>query len=170
MQHTESYLDVNLALVTADYRSREFKSLDSIRGHGELRIGFVDLSRGFAGRLKKAFPGVNLVEIKNNRDFFVGKHPELDALLISAETGSAFTLMYPNFEVVVPNGLSVRLPLFYAIANRDAAMRDFLEHWIKLRQKDGTSQEYYEHWVLGKTEKQRKPRWSIIRDHLHWID
>jgi len=91
-------------------------------------------------------------------------------LLISAESGAAFTLLYPDFEVVVPDMPRVSLPLFYAIGANDAAMRDFLEHWITLREKDGTAQEYYEHWVLGKSRQASEPRWSVVRDILGWVD
>ncbi|WP_146522891.1 cation:dicarboxylate symporter family transporter [Stieleria varia] len=170
MQHTESYLDVNLALAVPDFRVHEFKTLKAIREHGDLTIGLVDLSRGFVERLKAALPDVTIVEIGNNLEFFQGQHPELDALLISAESGSAFTLMHPEYEVVIPRDVNVQLPLFYVIGNNDAKMRDFLEHWIELRRKDGTAQEFYDHWVLGKTAEASTPRWSVIRDYLHWIE
>jgi Na+/H+-dicarboxylate symporter/ABC-type amino acid transport substrate-binding protein len=170
MQHTRSYLDVNLALVVPDYRARSFRNLDSIRAIEQLRIGFVDLSRGFVNRLREAIPDAQLVEIANNRDYFTGKAENLDALLISAESGSAFTLIYPKYEVVVPRELSVQLPLFYVIGQQDSELRDFLEHWITLREKDGTAKEYYDHWVLGKTQRAKQPRWSIIRDVLGWVD
>jgi hypothetical protein len=41
---------------------------------------------------------------------------------------------------------------------------------VALRRKDGTMQEYYDRWILGKTADARKPRWSLIRDVLHWVD
>jgi ABC-type amino acid transport substrate-binding protein len=47
-------------------------------------------------------------------------------------------LAQDHFEVVIPSGPKVSLPLFYAIGGDDAAMRDFLEHWFDLREKDGT--------------------------------
>ena len=169
MQHSASYMDVNLALVVPDFRVRDYKSLRSIRRMEKLRIGFVDLSRGFVARLKHALPDAELVEIENNRDYFKGKTPNLDALLISAESGSAFTLLYPEHEVVVPQGLRVKLPLFYVIGNNDSETRDFLNHWIELRQKDGTFEEYYRHWVLGESSTPKPRRWCIIRDVLHWV-
>ncbi len=169
MQHTRAYLDVNLALVVPDHRARKFKTLKSIQSLRTPRIGFVDLSRGFVDRLRSALPDAELVEIGNNRDYFTDKTDNLDALLISAESGSAFTLIYPEFEVVVPPELQVKLPLFYVIGHQDAEMRDFLEHWIMLRDKDGTAAEYYDHWVLGKAQRTTPPRWSIIRDVLGWI-
>ena len=68
------------------------------------QIGFVDLSRGFADRLRLKLPNARLVELPANVDYFKRAHRQLDALLISAESGSAFTLFYPDFEVVVPDG------------------------------------------------------------------
>ena len=170
MLHTSSYLDVNLAFVVPDHQARNFRMLDSIRSIRTPRIGFVDLSRGFVERLQKVIPEVELIEIKNNRDYFTGRTETLDALLISAESGSAFTLTYPKFEVVVPRDLSVKLPLFYVVAGQDVQMRDFLEYWISLRRKDGTATELYDYWVLGKIQESKAPRWSIIRDVLHWVE
>ena len=79
-------------------------------------------------------------------------------------------LIYPEFEVVIPRELRVKLPLFYVIGKQDAEVRDFLEHWITLRKKDGTAAEYYDHWVLGKTQRATQPRWSIIRNVLGWVN
>ncbi len=170
MQHSNSYMDVNLGLVVPDYRVREFKSLKTIREIESLRIGLVDLSRGFVARLKQALPDAELIVIRNNRDFFEDEDLSLDALLISAESGSAFTLLYPNHEVTIPRQLEVKLPLFYAISGReDGETRSFLNHWIELRQKDGTFREYYEHWILGKSQRAPEPRWSVIRNVLHWV-
>lgn len=67
-----------------------------------------------------------------------------------------------------PRTPRVSLPLFYAIGADDAAMRDFLEHWVTLREKDGTMQEFYEHWILGRSRGSDEPRWSILRDVLGW--
>ncbi|MEZ6114248.1 MAG: cation:dicarboxylase symporter family transporter [Pirellulaceae bacterium] len=170
MQHTTPYMDVTLALVVPDYRAREFRSLDSLRAIESLRIGFVDLSRGFVDRLRESLPQAEFVELSTSQQFFDGDWQEYDALLISAESGSAFTLLYPEFEVVVPAGRRISMPLFYAIGARDAEMRDFLEHWMILRKKDGTMQQYYDHWILGKVADPDQRRWSVVRDVLHWVE
>jgi ABC-type amino acid transport substrate-binding protein len=169
MEHTAPYMDVTLSLVVQDFRVRGFSSYDSMRQIDGLRIGFVDLSRGFVNRLKATLPNAELVELNTNREFFREAYRDLDALLISAESGSAFTLFYPRFEVVVPEGERVSLPLFYAIGQRDDEMRAFLEHWVALRKKDGTMQEAYDHWILGKSKALARPRWSVIRDVLGWV-
>lgn len=170
MQHTDSYMDVHLSLVVPDYKVREYKTLQSIRSHSPLRIGFVDLSRGFLDRLQAELPAAELVRIGSNRDFFTDHVDDVDALLISAESGSALSLMYPGYEVVVPQDLNVKLPLFYALERQDPEFRNFLEHWISLRQKDGTTDEFYDHWILGRTTTSTERRWSVIRDVLKWGD
>lgn len=170
MQHTAPYMDVTLALVVPDFRVRTFQSVEAMQQAGRLRIGFVELSRGFVERLRDLLPQAELVELRSNGEFFESDAHELSALLISAESGSAFTLLYPEFEVVIPSGPRVSIPLFYAIGERDTKFRDFLEHWLDLRRKDGTMQEYYEHWILGQTRRQAKPRWCVIRDVLHWVE
>lgn len=171
MLHTAPYLDLTLSLVVRDDRVRDFTSLEAMRKSSNLRIGFVSLSRGFVERLRDESEGPEFVGLKSNREFFASADRlELDALLIGAEIGSAYTLLYPDYEVVVPAGQRVTLPLVYAIGQRDVEMRDFLEHWLTLRKKDGTLQQHYDHWILGKIRHPSVPRWSVIRNVLDWVD
>jgi hypothetical protein len=62
----------------------------------------------------------------------------------------------------------VQVPLAYPVA--DAEMAAFVNVWIDLARKDGTIQSLYDHWILGRTAAPRAPRWSIIRNVLHWVD
>jgi len=170
MENTTPYLDVTLGFVVPDYRVRRFESIDSLRREGKLKIGFVDLTRGFVERLQVALPDAEFIELPTSQQYFTTDWEELDAFLTSAESGSAFTLFYPEFECVVPRGLEVSQPLFYAVGARDDEMKDLLEHWVSLRKKDGTVQEYYDHWILGKLPSEKQRRWCVIRDVLHWVD
>ena len=168
MMHTRPYLDVTLAFVVEDHRVRSFGNLASLQKTPGLRIGFVDLSEGLVDRLRALLPEANFIELPSNRQFFQGAHKDLDAFMTGAETGSAFTLFYPEFEVVVPDGQRVSMPLFYAVANRDEEMRDLLEHWMELRKKDGTESQLYDYWVLGQQQVNGHRRWCIMRDVLGW--
>ncbi len=168
MMHTRSYLDVTLALVVEDHRVRTFGDMELLRKTPDLRIGFVDLSEGLVDRLQVVLPDATFVELPSNRQFFQGAHKDLDAFLTGAETGSAFTLFYPDFEVVIPSGRQVSMPLFYAIGNRDEEMRDLLEHWMDLREKDGTESRLYDYWILGQQQELSRRRWCIMRDVLGW--
>ena len=92
----------------------------------------------------------------------------LDALVFAAERGSAWTLMYPNFSVVIPEPGPVKVPLAYAIGQQDQAFARFVNTWIELKKKDGTVESLYRYWILGQDAAPKQPRWSIIRNVLHW--
>jgi len=93
-----------------------------------------------------------------------------DAIALPAERGSAWTLMYPAYSVVVPGPAAIRVPLAYPIARRDTALAAFVNTWIALKRKDGTLDAAYAYWILGRDAAPRQPRWSIIRNVLHWVE
>ena len=38
------------------------------------------------------------------------------------------------------------------------------------RKTNGTIDAAYKHWILGQDAAPRQPRWSIVRDVLHWME
>ena len=49
-------------------------------------------------------------------------------------------------------------------------MANFLDTWFELKKRDGTIDELFDYWVLGKGAETKEPRWSVIRNVLHWVD
>ena len=49
-------------------------------------------------------------------------------------------------------------------------MDELMDHWVMLETHDGAIQGVYNHWILGRGSRLEKPRWSILRDVLHWVD
>ena len=94
----------------------------------------------------------------------------LDVVALSAERGSFLTLLQPKYTVVVPEPDIVRVPLAYGLARHDLAWASFVNTWIELKRRDGTIDALYRHWILGSDAIVRQPRWSVIRDVLHWVD
>ena len=64
----------------------------------------------------------------------------------------------------------IRIPLAYPIAKRDQQLAAFVNTWIALKRKDGTIDDAYKHWILGQDATPRQPRWSIVRNVLHWVE
>ena len=52
--------------------------------------------------VNRRLPNADVVEIRRFADFFEAETPIADVLAISAEAGSAWTLLYPEYQVVVP--------------------------------------------------------------------
>ncbi len=168
---SEPYMYVNLALVVPDYRDEEFATLESINRRKNLRIGVEDPAI-LTKKVKKLLPNAEFVDLESDREFFEGQEAgqDLDALFISAEEGSAWTLLYPRFQVVTPFPRNLDIPLVYPFLGEDGILGEVVDHWIGVKKHDGTIQDAYDYWILGKGGEQKQPRWSIIRNVLHWVD
>ena len=85
------------------------------------------------------------------------------------ESGSAWTLRYPEFTVANPLKGRVRVPLYY-LTDADPEFEVFLQNWLRLKRASGVYEELYDYWILGKSDDSAIPRWSVIRNVLHWVD
>ena len=72
--------------------------------------------------------------------------------------------------MAVPHPLAIRFRLAYPVDRRDLEFARFLEIWIDLQRKNGMSQKFYDDWILGRDEQPKQPRWSVIRNVLHWVN
>lgn len=169
MDFTVPYLDQTLAFVVRDHRRGEFSSSDSLKAMSGLVVAVPNLER-----LKKGvaayLPETEIVDIESPREFFESHGPSWDALVYSAEAGSAWTLLHPEFSVVIPQPDVVRLPLAFPVAKENGSLRTFLNTWIDLKRRDRTLDRLYDHWILGETVDSAAPRWSVIRNVLGWVD
>ena len=110
-----------------------------------------------------------IVVLESPRQFFEQEKLLCDALIYSAEAGSAWTLLYPGFSVVIPQPDVFRVPIAFAVAQGNEPIRTFLNTWIDLKRRDNTLTRLYDHWILGKTGHSAEPRWCVIRDVLGWV-
>jgi ABC-type amino acid transport substrate-binding protein len=115
-------------------------------------------------------PNADFVPLESNREFFEIPAREIDALVTSAEGGSAWTLLFPEYTVVIPDAHVIRQPLGYPVARGERELKDLLDHWIELKTKDGTIERAYDHWILGRQARPITPRWSVVRNVLGWVD
>jgi len=166
---TTPYLNVTLALVVRDHEKTEFSDRKVIRQREPLVIG-VKVGSYFADKVAELYPKAEIVELWSESQFFEGPPQYMDALVTSAEAGSAWTLVHPEYSVVTPENDRIRVPLVYLVAGADKQIQDYLNAWILLKKEDGTIDSLYDYWILGRGMEEQKPRWSIIRDVLHWVD
>ena len=171
MVFSPPYVDETLSFVVPDHRRADFSSAEWIRAATGLRVAVPDLPY-FEEIVHREFPRVKIVPISVDRvaDFFAGSGERVDALVFPAERGSYFTLLHPAFSVAVPHPLAIRFPLAYPVARRDLEFARFLGIWIDLQRKNGTIQALYDHWILGRDARPKEPRWSVIRNVLHWVN
>ncbi len=163
---SESYLMETLAFVVRDHRRHVFSDYEQILRLEPQRIGYP--IRGVAEDwILDLFPEFEVVELGSPRDFFVNGSLELDALIYSAERGSAWTLVYPDYSIAIPEPLRDRAPLNYALPLREEAFLRYVNAVLAYEAPNRIPL-LFTYWVRGEDVSNRNPRWSIRRDVLGW--
>ena len=166
---SQPYMEATMALVVRDHDREVFSDIEKIKRLPSFGLGILSGSF-FREQILDSVPRANIVELWSVSQFFESPPEHLDALLTSAEGGSAWTLLYPEYQVVNPLPRRPRLPLAFPYGGPDPEFENFLDAWIQEQIGTGTVDEFYDHWILGKGAEVREARWSVIRDVLHWVD
>ncbi len=165
MDFSIPYIDMTNAIVALDHRRREFDNWRTIDEESILRLGVVGEIR--ARELQGLLPHTDVVLLDAYSTFFEGNPQNVDGLVISAEAGSAWTILHPSYSVIVPEP-QIKSHGALAIPPEDPAFAGFIDDWLRHRQTAGLTDRLYEKWILGKETTLRKPRWSIGHDVLGW--
>ena len=166
---SDSYLDETLAFVVADDQRDQYATWDAIRDRGAVTIAIPDVPY-YVRAVRDLLPRAVIQVHAGGLEQLFDRASTHDALVLPAERGSAWTLMYPAYSVVVPGPDPIRVPLAYPIGKRDQSLAAFVNTWIALKRKDGTLDAAYKYWILGQETARRQPRWSIVRNVLHWVE
>jgi Na+/H+-dicarboxylate symporter len=168
MRFSDPYLEMSLCLIVPDHRRDEFNSRKALSRHARLRLG-VPPNSYYADKIQRYLPQAELVELASPREFFRGSQTDLDGMLFAAESGSAWTLIYPEFTVAIPHPDLLKVPVAYAVAKSDVDLADFLSQWILLKRRDLTIDRLFEYWFQGTDPPEaRERRWSLLDDVLRW--
>lgn len=164
---TAVYMTLHIAVVAPDAQADDYRTEASML---RLRGRRIAVERGsyYADALRAGNPNFTIVEIEDPLDFFTGDVADL--LFTSAEEGSAYTLIHPRYDVVVPEFPQPPLYLAYAAPKDQTAWVLFLNNWLLMEEKSGGQQMQYDYWVTGKNAVVAQPRWSVLRDVLHWVE
>jgi ABC-type amino acid transport substrate-binding protein len=170
MLFSDPYLDETLAFVVKDHLREQFSSWTAIRELGGFPVALPNLLY-YIDKVKSRAPALKLAPLDSTNQIEDSlKRETFEAVVMPAESGSVMSLLYPKFTVVVPEPEIVKIPLAYPVARRDQYWAHFINTWIELKRRDGTIDALYGHWILGKQAGKRQPRWSIMRNVLHWAD
>jgi Na+/H+-dicarboxylate symporter/ABC-type amino acid transport substrate-binding protein len=164
---SDSYLDVTLAAVVEDHRRKDFLSRETINRLENPKLAFLEGSY-FEERIRTRFPQIEFVALDSEAEFFE-LAGDVDALVTTAEGGSAWALFHPGYTMVNPIRPPVKIPLVYPLGDDDGYYHALINDWIDLKKKDGTVDALFAHWILGEGGEDRSPRWSVIRDVLGWV-
>lgn len=166
MLFSQGYLDLNLSFVVPDYRKHQFDSFASLRQMERPRIAV--LERPYFGTwIQNTAPAAEIVLVDSPKEFF-DQPDSYDALVMSAEAGSAWTLLHPSYSVVVPQDARLQVSIGYPMPIEAKRLENVVSHWIDLKQKDGTIDSLYAHWIEGKSAENSQSRWNVMTNVLGW--
>jgi Na+/H+-dicarboxylate symporter/ABC-type amino acid transport substrate-binding protein len=160
------YLALHVALVVPDHRVDDFRTMDQVRRMEALRLGYVEEGI-LVNTGRNRIPGLQPIAIASAEDYLTDPDTDLDALLATAETGAIYSMVHPEFSVVVPEGYRVRAPVVFAVAQDDDLAR-VVDRFLRIKQTDGTVESLYDHWILGRQPATATPRWSVVRNVFGW--
>lgn len=92
--------------------------------------------------------------------------------MIPAEEGYTLTLKYPFYDVAIVEPHDVYKMMYaYAVA-KDSSESYLLalNYWIRMEKDYGLLDQKYDYWVQGKIPSTDEPRWSVMRNVLHWVN
>ncbi|MGB1815520.1 MAG: ABC transporter substrate-binding protein, partial [Rubripirellula sp.] len=161
------YQRATVAIVVRDHRRDEFDAhaLDGIPDSVS-KLGTDELDAAKQARLRH--PEVEFEVVDSIEAFFRGNREDLDGLILPAEEGAAWNVLYPEHSVVIPTP-QIHRPVGLAVRKNDGEGVRLLDRFLDFEEMDGTLQKLREYWVEGEGTKDRKPRWCILRDVLHWL-
>ena len=170
---TSPVFESSVCVVVRDGRRSEFRSWHDARQLGaDLRL-LVPQGPDSIAMGESLLPDATFVPFavaEDLRSIFGAGVPDADAVLFASEHGAAWTLLYPEFSVVVPRPVAF-FPFGYAVARGNDDLLVTVNAWLSEEQAKGTVDALYRYWMLGQISGTEKPsRWSINRNVLGWVD
>ncbi|MEM9758051.1 MAG: cation:dicarboxylase symporter family transporter [Pseudomonadota bacterium] len=158
--------ELTMGFLVPDHQRKLFADFDELKDQ-ELRVGIVQDDPAFQRQIGSLMPQAKIVQIESPREFLRGAR-DVDAVLYSAEGGAAWTLLYPDYAIVVPQPIQARLNTGYLVPPGDDQFARYVDEWTKLKRGDGTTTALFEHWIRGGGSRDKEPRWSVARNLLGW--
>ncbi|WP_370980002.1 cation:dicarboxylate symporter family transporter [Agaribacterium sp. ZY112] len=165
---TEAYTYHSIGLVVKDKRREEFRERSDILEMEGLRLG-MPKARYFQSPIHELFPNAERITVAGPRNFFKGGEDEsVDAFVYSAEVASAWTVLYPEYTVVIPEGVNMKAPVVFALPKQDISWLIYMNTWLSLKRDGGAIEPIYNHWILGRDPQKVTRRWSVAEDVFGW--
>ncbi len=167
---SDAYLPGELSVIVRDHRRKQFESIETIRALGDVTVAYPGPLEYIRSRVDSTFAPMQIDwrVIGRFEEFFEQEGDEIDALVVEAETGTAWTLLHPEYATVVPKSTRLTVPLGFAVAWGQHDFAAMLGRWLSAKKSTGELQAAYDYWILGEGAVEKPPRWSIGKDVLGW--
>ena len=159
------YYQSPLALFMPSDRAAHFMTRGQILAMPNLRIGVFD-DPVLRPALARVFPRAEIVVVPDYTT--LPDFTKIDAAIWTLEQAGALARSHPGITAVVPKDVANPFLLTYLMPPHSDEMVHFVSYWLDLRKADGMHAREMSYWLLGQPRTLATPRWSVVRDVLHW--
>ncbi|AOW78570.1 hypothetical protein A3Q34_18020 [Colwellia sp. PAMC 20917] len=146
---TVPYSQQSLAFIVKDERRVEFKLWSKIIENKALIIGIPE-TFFYQTAVERNFIHNKAWKISTPRLFFKEKHQHFDGMLFGAAAASAWTLLYPEYTVIVPKPVLAPISMAFPINHNDQAFELFMRNWINMKQQSKVIDKLFNYWISNK--------------------
>ena len=159
------YYQSPLAVFLPSDRAARFRTREQILAMPNLRIGVFDdpVPRPALARVFRRAEIVVVPDYNRLPDF-----TKIDAAIWTLEQAGALARSNPSITAVMPKDVGNPFLLTYLMPPDSDEMVHFVSYWLDLRKADGMRAREVSYWLLGQPRTLAPPRWSVVRDVLHW--
>lgn len=162
MEFTTPYMEEDNVLIVPRAQKNSFLNLNNVLKISGLKIGASGVQVDIA---KDNFPQATVTDINDTRPLVEG---QIDAILWSRSSATIWCLSNPKF-VVIDYGDDLGKSYFsYPVRKHALDFALFLNNWLNLKEQSGFKQDMINYWIHGMPLVERPPRWSILRNVLHF--
>jgi Na+/H+-dicarboxylate symporter/ABC-type amino acid transport substrate-binding protein len=156
------------AFLTHDYRLSDFSTLENIRELHAPRLA-VFREPEFIERLKALLPDAQITSVDSIPEFANAPPERFDAMFTGFDRGTAASLMYPEFGVVIPTPSPGSVPMAFIVPKGEESLLDVVNAIADVGSSSGLFQQKLDYWLGGPGRlADATPRWSIAGNVLGW--
>lgn len=162
-----SYYQSPVALFMPADRAQRFRTREGILAMRGLRLA-MSVDPVLHPLWQRLFPNAEIVMVPDYRT--LPDFTKVDAAIWTLEQAAALARSHSGITAVVPQDLSNPFLLSYLMPRGSEVMMHFVNYWQELRRADGMRAREVDYWILGRPRAVPAPRWSVVRNVLHWQD
>jgi proton glutamate symport protein len=164
---SKAYLQSPLALIVRSSNADRFLRGAEVKREKGLKIATFK-SDVVIPLARTLFPHAEVVVVP---DYDVLLRDEsIDAALWTLEQARAWAAANPGFSAVVPTDFGPPLLMAYLMPPHSQTFAGFIDQWLDLQRASGFERRMREYWLQGRPRPDDRPRWSVIRNVLHWVE
>ena len=162
MDFTFAYYEDNNVLIVPRAKKEQYLHLNNILDMKGLRIGAGGEQIVIA---KRRFPNANVINLEDMDLFTQGA---ADVILWSETTAIIWCLSHPDY-VSISYGNQIGKSFFaFPFRKHGTDFGFYLNNWLTLKEQSGFKKRMESYWIDGVRPNSRPPRWSILRNVLHF--